>query len=237
VSAQLTLSEGARLAELEQLVERGLQTFIDVGNALQEIRDERLYRATHQTFADYCRDRFGFSDSRGRQLIAAAKTVTEINALGLPAPRSETEAREAARALRDGNLDAILARSEREPSDPSSSRPTWSSPGLWASPKVLSELRGGNPTGTSEKQFMGAVVEAARLCGWLVYHPFDSRRSQAGFPDLVCVRERVLFCELKSAKGKLSEAQADWLASLASAGASVHVWTPEDWSAIEETLR
>jgi hypothetical protein len=89
----------------------------------------------------------------------------------------------------------------------------------------------------SEKQFMAAVVEAAKMLGWLVYHTFDSRRSAGGFPDLVLCRERVLFCELKSAKGKLSEAQADWLGSLASAGASVHCWTPEDWSTIEETLR
>jgi hypothetical protein len=97
---QLTLSEGSRLAELEAVVERGFQTFIDVGQALQEIRDGRLYRATHATFAEYCRERFGFSDSRGRQLIAAAKTVTDVTLRGLPAPQTEGEARATARRMR-----------------------------------------------------------------------------------------------------------------------------------------
>jgi hypothetical protein len=100
LAPQLTLSEGSRLAELEAVVEGGLQTFIDVGQALQEIRDGRLYRATHATFAEYCRERFGFSDSRGRQLIAAAKTVTAVTLSGLEAPKNEREARDTARRMR-----------------------------------------------------------------------------------------------------------------------------------------
>jgi hypothetical protein len=97
---QLTLAEGARLVELEAVVERGFQTFIDVGQALQEIRDGRLYRAAHATFAEYCRERFGFSDSRGRQLIAAAKTVTAVTLSGFDPPKNEWEARETARRMR-----------------------------------------------------------------------------------------------------------------------------------------
>src|SRR5205807_350821 len=50
--------------------------------------------------AGYCRDHFGFSDSRGRQLIAAARTVTDVTAAGLPSPSSEGEARRLARSLR-----------------------------------------------------------------------------------------------------------------------------------------
>jgi hypothetical protein len=92
--------EKARLVELEQVVERGLQTFFEVGTALLEIREQRLYRQTHKTFEAYCRQRFGFSDSRGRQLIAAARTVTAVTELGLPAPKTEREARELARRLR-----------------------------------------------------------------------------------------------------------------------------------------
>ena len=36
----------------------------------------------------------------------------------------------------------------------------------------------------TEKGFQAAVVELARLRGWLVYHTYDSRRSAKGFPDL-----------------------------------------------------
>ncbi len=109
------LVDQARLAELEAVVDRGLQTFYEVGSALLEIREQRLYRQSHKTFEGYCRERFGFSDSRGRQLIAAAKTVTAVTEQGLPAPRTEREARELARQLRaqadelDGGRDEQLA--------------------------------------------------------------------------------------------------------------------------------
>lgn len=33
-----------RRGELEAAIERGLQTFVEVGNAIREIRDSRLYR-------------------------------------------------------------------------------------------------------------------------------------------------------------------------------------------------
>ncbi len=77
-AAELSDGETGRLAELEAVVERGLQTFVEVGEALGEIRDQRLYRATHRTFEEYCRDRWGFVASRARQLIAAAETVTAV---------------------------------------------------------------------------------------------------------------------------------------------------------------
>jgi hypothetical protein len=98
--SDLVPAEKARLAELEAVVDRGLQTFYEVGNALLEIRERKLYRETNSTFQAYCQERFGFSDSRGRQLIAAAKTVTTVTAQGLPAPKTEREARELARQLR-----------------------------------------------------------------------------------------------------------------------------------------
>lgn len=70
-----------RLAELEEVVERGLSTFVEVGNALMEIRDARLYRATHPTFEAYCRERWGFSRSHGYRLIRAAE-LAELSPTG-----------------------------------------------------------------------------------------------------------------------------------------------------------
>ena len=95
-SADLTDVETDRLDELEHVVARGLQTFVEVGQALGEIRDRRLYRATHGTFDNYCRERWGFVASRARQLIAAAETVTAVTAAGLPAPSTEAVTREMA---------------------------------------------------------------------------------------------------------------------------------------------
>ncbi len=40
----------------------------------------------------------------------------------------------------------------------------------------------------TEADFQGQVVELAQLHRWHVYHTFDSRRSHAGFPDLLLLK-------------------------------------------------
>jgi hypothetical protein len=83
----------------------------------------------------------------------------------------------------------------------------------------------------TERQLQEAVVALARLHGWLVYHTFDSRRSQGGFPDLVLARSRtgVVFAELKTEKGRVSPAQDLWARTITAAGAKVYLWRPQDW--------
>lgn len=66
-----------------------------------------------------------------------------------------------------------------------------------------------------EADFQAQILELAKYCGWsLQYHTFDSRRSAPGFPDVVLVRgARLLFIEVKTAKGRVTpEQQAWWLA-------------------------
>lgn len=91
--------------------------------------------------------------------------------------------------------------------------------------------------GAPEKDFMSAVIELAKLRRWLVYHTHDSRRSEPGFPDLVLVRDRVLFAELKTEKGKITRDQTNWMERLRAAGADAHIWRPQDWDEIEAALR
>ena len=81
MSAQLEILSGAetdRLAVLEAVVDRGVQAFIEVGNALAEIRDSRLYRQAHARFEDYLRQRWDMSRSRGYQLIDAAGVTRQL---------------------------------------------------------------------------------------------------------------------------------------------------------------
>ncbi len=81
----------------------------------------------------------------------------------------------------------------------------------------------------TEKMFLQQVIDLAHLTGWLVYHTFDSRRSGAGFPDLILIRgKQLLAAELKSEKGRLSPAQQQWLDALSKAGVEVAVWRPSD---------
>ena len=81
----------------------------------------------------------------------------------------------------------------------------------------------------NEAHFQATIME---LCGHLrllAYHTHDSRRSQAGFPDLVIVGKQVLFAELKMEKRKLTEPQWEWRHRLQAAGALHVVWRPSDW--------
>jgi hypothetical protein len=67
--APLTTEEESERLHLERKVERA---FYEAGMALMELRDRRLYRSTHATFEDYCRDRFNYTRRRPYQLIEAA---------------------------------------------------------------------------------------------------------------------------------------------------------------------
>ncbi len=88
-----------------------------------------------------------------------------------------------------------------------------------------------------EKEFQKSVVDLATFTGWLVYHNPDSRRSTAGFPDLVLLKDRLLFRELKTTTGRVSEAQKYWLTALTWVGQDAKVWRPADWPEIEATLK
>ncbi|MEH2228787.1 MAG: hypothetical protein V7K71_03965 [Nostoc sp.] len=67
--SELTEQEQSDRLHLERRVERA---FFEAGKALTELRDRRLYRSTHKTFEDYCRERFGFSRRQPYHLIEAA---------------------------------------------------------------------------------------------------------------------------------------------------------------------
>ena len=93
------------------------------------------------------------------------------------------------------------------------------------------------PPFDSEKSFMAEVIRAARRHGWnRIYHTHDSRKSAAGFPDLVIVRERVVWAELKTEEGQLSAEQANWIEDLRAAGQEVYVWRPSDWPELLRVL-
>lgn len=100
-----------------------------------------------------------------------------------------------------------------------------------------------------ERDFQRAVLDYARLHGWLAVHFRPARTSKGyrtpiegdgvGWPDLVLVRPpRLLFAELKTDRGKLSPAQERWLDVLGQVpGIEVRIWRPRDWERIVETLR
>jgi hypothetical protein len=101
----------------------------------------------------------------------------------------------------------------------------------------------------SEAAFQQVVIDVARWHGWKVFHPLPAQNAQGrwrtaqagdtGFPDLVLAHPKrgVIFAELKSAIGKLSDHQQTWLATLKQAGAEVYVWRPADIEQIKAILK
>lgn len=101
----------------------------------------------------------------------------------------------------------------------------------------------------SERHLQAAIVELAKWNGWKVFHalPAQNARGQyrtaqigdVGFPDLVLVHPQrgVIFAELKTAIGRLSDAQNDWLMALYAAGAEAYVWRPRDILDIRDRLQ
>ena len=84
-----------------------------------------------------------------------------------------------------------------------------------------------------EDELLANVRALALQLGWCCYHTHDSRRSDAGWPDLVLAHrahKRLLFVELKTARGSLRAGQKVWLDVLAACGAQVAVWRPAQWA-------
>lgn len=95
----------------------------------------------------------------------------------------------------------------------------------------------------TEAEFQAAVIDLARLRGWLVMHTRPARTAKGwatpiqgdkGYPDLTLARhKRVVFLELKSQKGRVSADQKHWLEELPDA----NLFRPSDWDEIERLLR
>ena len=93
-----------------------------------------------------------------------------------------------------------------------------------------------------EKDWQRLVTDCATIYGWAWWHQPDSRRTQAGIPDLLLIRETaqgvdVLWAELKRQKGKLTARQEEVISLLIRGGHEVHVWRPSDWPKVEARLK
>jgi hypothetical protein len=93
----------------------------------------------------------------------------------------------------------------------------------------------------NEADFMWQIMQLARLYHWRCYHPFDSRRSAVGYPDLTLVhpgRRLLCFLEIKREAGKTTPAQEAWLAALgAIPGVVAMVVRPSQWDEVVEILK
>ena len=120
------------LEECEEVIERGLDTFVEVGQALFEIRQGGLYRETYGTFDAYCRERWGWRARRAEQLMEASKVAAILSdgeAQNFAPPKNDAQARELGR-LRG---------------DPEAVREVWAE---------VTEATGGKPTASNVREFV-----------------------------------------------------------------------------------
>lgn len=125
----LTASESTALAEHEAVIERGIKTFYEVGTALADIRDRKLYRAEYGTFEEYAEQRWQMSRSRAYQMIDAAGVVSTIVDTELPPPSNEGQARELGRVPEAERATVWAETVERTDGKPTAAavRETWAS--------------------------------------------------------------------------------------------------------------
>jgi hypothetical protein len=96
----------------------------------------------------------------------------------------------------------------------------------------------------TEKVFSAQIRQLAATLGWEVYCPWLAIHSPRGWPDLSLAKRlrngtvQLVFGELKTEKGKVSDAQHKWLNLLNDVpGAIAEVWRPSDWDHIVLTLQ
>jgi hypothetical protein len=100
-----------------------------------------------------------------------------------------------------------------------------------------------------ERDWQNQVISIAHIFKWRVAH-FRALKTKhgwktpvqadgAGFPDLVLVRERVVWAELKrdDRGSKLRPDQVVWQQCLELAGCEFYVWRPSDAEHVLATLR
>ena len=97
----------ASLSTLEERIERGLKTFVEVGMCLLEIRDRRLYKEKgYSRFEDYCQEQWGWSRNYANKQIEAAKTVGILGTI-VPIPKTETQVRELSPLIKADEQEAV----------------------------------------------------------------------------------------------------------------------------------
>ena len=91
----LSKVETKRRDELEGVIKNNMGAFLAVGYAMREIREKLLYRTTHRSFADYCKDIWEMARSTAYQFIDAADVVDIVRNCGHIEwiPQNESQAR------------------------------------------------------------------------------------------------------------------------------------------------
>jgi hypothetical protein len=152
---ELSETEECDRLHLERRVERA---FFEAGKALAELRDRRLYRSTHKTFEQYCKDRFGYTRIAASYKIAAATVMDNLLTNGLQKEEIATDELQTPKMLTNGLQ--ILPNNERQVRplvslEPEVQREAWQ--------KAVEEAGGKVPSGRIVKDVVQRIMERTRV--------------------------------------------------------------------------
>ncbi|WP_375512235.1 hypothetical protein [uncultured Nostoc sp.] len=152
---ELTEQEISDRLHLERKVERA---FFEAGKALAELRDRKLYRSTHKTFEEYCKDRFGYTRIAASYKIAAATVMDNLLTNGLQKEEIATDELQTPKMLTNGLQ--ILPNNERQVRplvslEPEVQREAWQ--------KAVEEAGGKVPSGRIVKNVVQRIIERTRV--------------------------------------------------------------------------
>lgn len=153
--SELTEQEISDRLHLERKVERA---FFEAGKALAELRDRKLYRPTHKTFEEYCKQRFGYTRIAASYKIAAATVMDNLLTNGLQKEEKATDELQTPKMLTNGLQ--ILPNNERQvrplaPLEPEVQREAWQ--------KAVEEAGGKVPSGRIVKDVVQRIMERTRV--------------------------------------------------------------------------
>lgn len=87
----MQVEEHKRLAELVVLINDSIKCFYNIGCALREIRDKRLYRELNDTFEQYCTSHLSIGRAYVYRQIAAADVIDNLSPNGdIPLNEAQT---------------------------------------------------------------------------------------------------------------------------------------------------
>ena len=104
----LSIVETSELAQCETVIERGMSTFREVGNALARIRQGRLYRDQYDSFETYSRAKWNMSGTHAHRLIDSASVVENLKDSPIgELPKSESVARELSKVPKEKQREGL----------------------------------------------------------------------------------------------------------------------------------
>ncbi|MBD2525689.1 hypothetical protein [Nostoc sp. FACHB-133] len=147
---ELTEQEISDRLHLERKVERA---FFEAGKALMELRERRLYRSTHKTFEEYCRDRFSYTYRHVNYLIAGCLIVDNIK-MGTNSSQNERQDEMGT------NSSQILPTSEVQVRPLAKLEPQ-QQPGAWQ--QAVEKAEGKVPSGRIVKDVVQQIMERTKV--------------------------------------------------------------------------